>query len=64
MSVERSESGSEVFPIRCPGSYKRMFGRLVRRDEEVTISDNLLQFSCYECTREARRFNRKVHHPT
>ena len=41
---------SEV-ELRCPTKYRRMFGKLVRKDEEVVVSDNLLEFSCRPCTK-------------
>lgn len=46
--------------IRCPAKYKRMFGKLVRKDEEVVVSDNLLEFSCRPCTKEERALDSGV----
>ena len=45
---------SPATEIRCPTEYRRMFGKLVRRGEDVTVVENLLEFSCRSCTKEQK----------
>lgn len=47
--------------LRCPTGARRLLGKYwMDSSEPLKVTDNLMELSCRDCTRNAREFDRNV----